>query len=104
MNLDSFDQFNVPIIGLEDRRYYLLDGETYQIIFWEDQPLEIKIPIKMVLEVKDAPHAERGDSVTGTTKIATTTNDLKLKVPSFIKPNDKIVVNTETGEYVERSN
>ena len=33
MNLDSFDQFNVPIIGLEDRRYYLLDGETYQIIF-----------------------------------------------------------------------
>ena len=103
MNLDSFDQFNVPISGLENRRFYLLDGETYQIILWEEQPLEIKIPIKMVLEIKDAPHAERGDSVSGTAKIATTTSDLKLKVPIFIKPNDKIVVNTETGEYVERS-
>lgn len=103
MNLDTFDQFVVPIQGLEARRPYLLDGETYQVVVWDEKPLDIKLPIKMVLKVKDAPHAERGDTATGVTKPATTMTGLTVKVPLFIKDGDRIVVNTETGEYVERS-
>lgn len=103
MNLETYDQFTVPLDGLEERRPYLLDGETYQIVVWDEKPLDVKLPIKMALEVKDAPHAERGDTATGATKVATTVTDLKVKVPLFIKDGDRIVVNTETGEYVERS-
>ena len=103
MDLNTFEQFVVSLKGLEERRPYLLDGETYQIVVWDENPLDIKLPIKMVLEVKDAPHAERGDTATGVTKVATTVTDLKVKVPPFIKVGDRIVVNTETGEYVERS-
>ena len=47
----------MPVEGLEERRPYLLDGETYQIVVWDEKPLDIKLPIKMVLEVKAAPHA-----------------------------------------------
>ena len=103
MDLNTYDQFVVPQQGLEERRPYLLEGETYQIVVWDERPLDIKLPIKLVLEVKDAPHAERGDTATGATKIATTATDLKVKVPLFIKDGDRIVVNTDTGEYVERS-
>lgn len=104
MDTNTYEQFTVPIDGLEDRRPYLLDGETYQIMVWDEKPLDIKLPIKMVLEIKEAPHAERGDSVTGATKIATTATALKVKVPLFIKDGDRIVVKTDTGEYVERAN
>ena len=103
MDTDSYEQFAVPTAGLEERRYYLLDGETYQVMMWDERPLDIKLPIKLALEVTDAPHAERGDSVTGATKLATTSTELKVKVPLFIKDGDRIVVNTETGEYVERA-
>ena len=103
MNTETYDQFVVPLSGMEERRHYLLEGETYQIVVWDEKPLDIKLPIKMPLTVRDAPHAERGDSVTGATKLATTVTDLRVKVPLFIKDGDRIVVNTETGEYVERS-
>ena len=103
MDTTTYDQFAVPMDGMEERRSYLLDGETYQIVLWDEKPLDIKLPIKMTLEIKEAPHAERGDSVTGATKIATTVTDLKVKVPLFIKDGDRIVINTDTGEYVERA-
>ncbi len=103
MDTESYEQFTVPAAGLAERRCYLLDGETYQVMVWDEKPLDIRLPIKMVLELTDAPHAERGDSVTGATKLATTATGLKVKVPLFIKDGDRIVVNTETGEYVERA-
>ena len=43
MNAETYDQFTVPPDGLEDRRHYLLDGETYQIVVWDETPLDIKL-------------------------------------------------------------
>ena len=102
MAADTYEQFTVPLLGLEERLPYMLDGDTYQVVMWGEKPLDIKLPIKIVLTVKDAPHAERGDTATGVTKIATTATNLRVKVPLFIKNEDRIVVNTDTGEYVER--
>ena len=104
MNSETFDQFNVPVAGLEDRRYYLIEGDSYQVTMWGDTPLDIKVPIKTVLEIADAPPAERGDTATGASKTVTTVTGLSLKVPLFIKEGERVVVNTETSEYVERAN
>lgn len=102
MDAETYEQFTVPLSGLEDRLQYMLDGDTYQVVMWGDKPLDIKLPIKTILTIKDAPHAERGDTATGVTKLATTITNLRVKVPLFIKNGDRIVINTDTGEYVER--
>ena len=104
MNSETFDQFNVAVSGLEDRRHYLIEGDSYQVLMWGDTPLDIKVPIKMTLEIADAPPAERGDTATGASKTVSTATGLALKVPIFIKEGDRVVVNTETAEYVERAN
>ena len=70
---------------------------------WGEDPLAVQLPLKMKLEVTDAPHAERGDTATGATKTATTETGLTLQVPLFIKTGDRVVVNTTTGAYVERA-
>jgi elongation factor P len=80
------------------------DGETYSVIVWDEKPIDIKIPYKVVYEVTEAADAIKGDTVTGATKIITVETGLKVKVPIFIKQNERILVNTETGEYVERVN
>lgn len=68
----------------------------------EEKIIKITLPIKMNFKVKEAPPAVRGDTSKGGNKIITLENGATLTAPMFIKEGDKISVNTETGEYVER--
>jgi elongation factor P len=52
--------------------------------------------------VKEAPPSIKGNTANGGGKIVTLENGINLSVPFFIESGDKIRVNTETGEYVER--
>jgi len=104
MDSETFEQFTIPIAGLEDRKNYMKEGEVYQVVDWEGQPLDILLPLKMVFEVRDAQEAVKGDTVSGTTKTITIETGAEIKVPIFIKEGDRILVNTEGGEYVERVN
>ena len=104
MDTKTYEQFNVPAEGEEEKRDFLKDGENYQIVFWEQTPIDIRLPTKMVFTVAEAEKAERGDTVSGATKVITCETGLKVKVPLFIKQGDRILVNTETREYQERVN
>ena len=104
MDAESFEQFSVPLEDFEDKQLLMKDGETYNVVFWEDKPIDIKIPYKVVYTVTEAQDAIKGDTVTGATKTVTVETGLTVKVPIFIKEGEKILVNTETLEYVERVN
>ena len=104
MHNDTFEQFEVPMEGLEDRLQYMKDGESYRIVLWEEKPIDIKIPTKVVYTVTEAPEAVKGDTATNVTKVVTLDTGLKVRAPFFIKEGEKILVNTETNEYVERVN
>jgi elongation factor P len=104
MDTRSYEQFTIPVEGEEEKRYFLKDGENYQVVFWESTPIDIKLPTKMVFTVTEAEKAEKGDTVSGATKVITCETGLKVKVPLFIKQGDRILVNTETMEYQERVN
>ena len=104
MDGETFDQFTVPMDGHEDTQYFIKDGESYTVTLWDEKPIDIKLPYKVVFEVTEAEDGVKGDTVTGATKIVTIETGLKVKVPIFIKQGEKIMVNTETKEYVERVN
>ena len=74
------------------------------ISYINDEPININIPIKITYKVVSAQPAIKGNTSSGATKIVTLENNLTLSTPLFIKEGDYIVVNTEKGEYVERSN
>ncbi len=104
MDVSTYDQFNVSLNTMDDGiSPFLKEGESYQVVMWGDDPLAVQLPLKMKMEVTEAPHAERGDTATGATKSVTTETGLTLQVPLFVKPGDHIVVNTTTGAYVERA-
>jgi elongation factor P len=104
MDNQTYEQYAIFIAGLEDRKNYLKEGESYQLVFYEDRPIDIKLPYKMVLTVTRAENAVKGDTVSNITKNVTVETGLEVKVPIFIKEGDRLLVNTETGEYVERVN
>ena len=104
MLTDTFEQIEIPMATFEGYEFIMKDGETYRVTFWENQPLDIVVPTKVVFEVAEAEEAIKGDTVTGATKNVTTETGLVVRVPIFIKQGEKILVNTETKEYIERVN
>ncbi|MCH3908362.1 MAG: elongation factor P [Sphaerochaeta sp.] len=103
-NTTTFEEVTCPMTTFPDYQYLMKEGDTYRCTFWEDELLDIQIPSKVVYTVAEAEEAVRGDTVTGTTKNAVTDTGLKVRVPIFIKAGEKIRVNTETKEYLERVN
>ena len=104
MDNESYDQYEVPISGIEDKKLYLQEGKNYEITIWEEKVIDIKIPYKVVFNVAESENYVKGDTVSGATKPVTTETGLVVRVPLFIKQGENILVNTETGEYVERVN
>lgn len=104
MMTDTFEQIEVPMTNFPDYEFLMKDGETYRCTFWDAQILDIQIPPKVVFFVAEAEEAVKGDTVQGATKYVTTETGLKVRVPIFIKQGEKIRVNTETKEYLERVN
>ncbi|MDR1248115.1 MAG: elongation factor P [Treponema sp.] len=104
MDNDNYDQFEVPISSMEDKKYYLKEGDLYDLTIWESSVIDIKIPYKVVFTVAESENYVKGDTVSGATKPVVTETGLTVRVPLFIKQGEKILVNTETNEYVERVN
>ncbi|MCL1817415.1 MAG: elongation factor P [Spirochaetaceae bacterium] len=104
MDTENYEQFAVPREGMEDKQYYLQENHTYFVTEWEGKVIEIKIPYKIVLEVTEAHEALKGDTVTGATKTVVLETGLSVRVPIFIKQGEKVMINTESNEYVERVN
>ena len=104
MNTETYDQFQVPQAGFEDQGLFMKEGDTYKVVLWEGDPIDVKLPFKMVFTVTKAEDAIRGDTVTGATKVVTLETGLEVRVPIFIKQGEKVMINTDTREYVERVN
>ena len=82
---------------------FLKEGESYQVLLHDDQGLDVKMPKRVVATVEYTEDAARGNTVTGVSKPATLDNGVVVQVPAFVKNGDKIAVNPETREYLERA-
>lgn len=104
MDSQSFEQVMVAEDVMGDKKFYLREGDEYDIVIWEEESIDVKIPTKMIFVVAESENYVRGDTVSGATKPVVTETGLTVRVPLFIKQGEKIMVNTETNEYQERVN
>ncbi len=102
MNPSSYEQVEVDRDLVEEELPYVKEGETVNLLFWNENVLSIDIPPKVSLEVIDTNPGVKGNSATNIYKPAKLENGLETKVPLFIKVGDKVRIDTRTGEYVER--
>ncbi len=100
---DPSDRFFIPKDLLGDKISYIKPNDVVDALTFNGEILTIKLPIKVVLEVKEAPPNIKGNTAQGGTKLCIMETGLKVTTPLFIESGDKIVVNTETGEYIERA-
>jgi len=104
MDNASFEQFNLHLEEIGEQITFLKDGVDVDVLYFENQPVSIKLPIKMDFKVTSAPPGVKGNSAGNVNKQVEIETGAKVNVPMFIDEGDVIRINTDTGEYVERAN
>lgn len=103
MDLETYDQFALQKDGLEGIVEFLSDGLECDALMYEEHAIGIKLPSTVILVVKETIPGVKGDTATGGSKPAIMDTGLQVNVPLFVNEGEKIKVNTETGEYMERA-
>src|SRR5205823_5695316 len=103
MDTSSFDDIVLTEAQLGDAKNYLIDNLELDIVLYNEEPLSVELPEKLVLRVTYTEPGFKGDTATGGSKPATTETGLVVQVPLFISIGDQIRINTTTGAYVERA-
>ncbi len=72
--------------------------------FVEGHPVSITLPKTAIATIVETEPALKGQTATGSGgKPAILDNGVRVQVPVFVEQGERIVVNTETLEYVERA-
>ena len=103
MDTGTFEQFESSESLLGDSSRFLSEGITVQVLYFEDRPISIDLPIMMDFEVTYTEPGYKGNTVSNVYKEATLSNNAVVKVPAFVRIGDRIKVDTRTGEYSSKS-
>ena len=102
MDMTSYEQIQMPADATSGKSDFLKDGQQCRVLLYKGNPLDIDIPMSLVLEVVETEPGAKGDTVSNVTKAAKLESGAVVQVPLFVNEGDKIKVNTETREYLGR--
>jgi elongation factor P len=102
MDTETYDQVPVDKVLFGDSISFLKEGMTLRISFDDQTPLMGELPSTVELEVTYTEPGIKGDTATRTLKPATVETGATVNIPLFVETGEKIRVNTQTGEYMER--
>lgn len=102
MDLETYDQLEVDKKIIGENLKYLVENNTITLVMHEGAIIDILLPEKLAFEVIEAEPAIKGNTVSGGDKMAKIETGYELRVPIFIEPGERIIVNTVNGNYVSR--
>lgn len=102
MDMTSYEQLQMPAETTGGKDGFLKDGQQCRVLMYNGSPLDIDIPVSLVLEVTETEPGVKGDTVSNVTKPATLETGITVQVPIFVNTGDRIKVDTRTREYLGR--
>ena len=100
----TFEQYVVSAGVVGEDKIYLREGLAYRVKFYEGEAVGLVLPKSIVCEVVETQDSIKGDTVTNALKPATVDTGMKIQVPLFMKKGERVLVSTETGQYLSRAN
>lgn len=103
MDTETYEQVELPVEILGDRRPFLQDGMTIVVEFHDAEALSARVPQKVTCKIVETEPVVKGQTAANSFKPAVLDNGVKVMVPPFVGQDELIVVNTDTMEYSERA-
>ena len=101
---ENFEEIRVSADVMGDKKYFLMDEMEVSALFFNDKVIGIGLPQLVTRKVINVEPGVKGNTASGkVTKPATVEGGYTLPVPLFINEGDVIRINTETGEYNDRT-
>ena len=104
MNKETYEQIEIGSdIVTENQSKFLIENSDVLINFYNEKPVGIELPDNVVLTVLETEGVVKGQTAASSYKPATLEKNVKTSVPQFIEVNDKVVISTIDGSYIEKS-
>jgi elongation factor P len=103
MNTESYEQFEMDAESLGDHAEWMTDGMTVTAEYYDGRPIGVELPNALTFEVVETPPVMKTATKTASSKPAKLSNGVTVNVPEFIKVGEKVRVNPNTGEYLDRA-
>ena len=104
MDQQSYEQLQVPAKIVGGQKDFLLENMEVQVTLWNGEPIQVRLPNTVVMEIDYTEPAVKGDTqsrVMKTAKLKAT--GAEVQVPIFCAIGERISINTQTREYMGRS-
>ncbi len=121
----SLEEINFSYLYSDENNYFFMDPKTFEQIeikkniigekgklltenlevvvsFFNNNAISIELPNQINCKIATTDAALKGQTVSSSYKPAILDNGIKIQVPPFIEPEDEIIVDTRTIEYVKK--
>ena len=102
MNTENYEQIALNSEQIGDALKFVKENEMVKICSHNGNVFAVEPPLFVELEITDTEPGFKGDTATGATKPAVVETGATVYVPLFVEMNDKIKIDTRTGEYLSR--
>lgn len=102
MDNETYDQLTVQKSFLEDKVDLMTENMEVEVVYIDERPFDVELPIFVDLEVAETTPGIRGDTVSGGSKEAVLESGATIQVPLFVEEGDTVRVDTRTRQYSTR--
>jgi len=103
MNTENYDQLEIDEETLGDGGQWMQPGMKIVAEWYDGRPIGIELPNSVELEIVETSPVMKSATKTASTKPAKLENGATVNVPEFISSGERIRVNPNTGEYLDRA-
>ncbi|MDD3369237.1 MAG: elongation factor P [Lachnospiraceae bacterium] len=102
MDVENYEQIMLSKDEIADEMKFVKENEMCKVCSHKGKVFAVEPPLFVELEITETEPGFKGDTATGATKPATVETGATVYVPLFVNQNDKIKIDTRTGEYLSR--
>ena len=102
MDTENFDQITLSREWIGEQSLYLKESSLATIILHDGKPISLELPDHIELTVTDTVPAIKGATAANQQKSATLETGLKVTVPPCVDVGEVVLVDTRTGQYLNR--
>ena len=102
MDPKTFDQIEIKKNVIGEKGKLLTENLEVSVSFYNNNAISIELPNQVNCKIASTDAALKGQTVSSSYKPAILDNGIKIQVPPFIEPEDEIIVDTRTIEYVKK--
>lgn len=103
MNKENFDQIEVSLNLFNGFENFLEDEMIVRGEYVGNTLIKIRLPIELKGEIAETQNHIKNASANSMYKPALLTNGYKVNVPHYIENGQKVIINSETGEFIGKA-